>query len=414
MNTLIRSEKNFYLFVRWLILSTIIGLLCGLVGTAFRYALDFAHHTFDAHHELIFMLPVSGLLIVWLYRKFNMKRKDTNTILESLRSYDNIPILMAPLIFISTFITHIYGGSSGKEGAALQMGGAIGSFLGRRLHLKKNEIKVLIMCGMSSIFSTFFLTPLTASVFSIEVINVGTMYYGALLPCLFSSIVAVSIAGLFGLGGHNFNPITVPNFDVVVLLKVLAIAILGTIVSVIFCMCMHYFHKYFKKLIPYSYNRVLVGGIIIVALTLLFGTYRYNGAGTDIIYEAVNGEVLPYDFILKLIFTVITLGAGYKGGEILPSFYIGATFGNMMGHVLGLDPAFCAALGLVTLFSAVVNCPITGIILACEFFGAGGIAFYGLCAIIGYTLSGYTSLYDSQQIMFNKLGMERNKEKVNQ
>lgn len=407
------GKKYLYIFARWIFLSTLVGVLCGLVGVCFRYALDFAHHTFDRHHELIFMLPVAGLFIVWIYRKLNMKRKDTNTILESLRSYDNIPIVMAPLIFISTFITHLYGGSSGKEGAALQMGGAIGSYLGRTLRLKKDDIKILIMCGMSSIFSTFFLTPLTASVFSIEVINVGTMYYGALLPCLISSIVAVSIAALCGLGGHSFNIINIPSFTVSNLIRVLLLAVIGTLVSVIFCLCMHYFHKGFKKLIPYSYNRILVGGILIVALTVLFGTYRYNGAGTDIIFEAVNGDVLPYDFILKLIFTVITLGAGYKGGEILPSFYIGATFGNMFGHLIGLDPSFAAALGLVTVFSAVVNCPITGIILSCEFFGAGGIVFFALCAIIGYTLSGYTSLYDSQKIMYNKLGLERNREEVN-
>lgn len=402
-----------YMFARWLVLSGLVGVICGLVGSLFRLSLDYAHHTFDSHHDLIYMLPVAGLFIVWIYRKLRMNHKDTNTILESLRSYDKIPIMMAPLIFISTFITHIYGGSSGKEGAALQMGGAIGSFIGRKLKLNKNEVKVLIMCGMSSLFSTFFLAPLTSSVFSIEVINVGTMYYGALLPCLFSSVVSIAIAKLFGLTTISFPGISVPELSFMNVGKVLVLAIVGALISVIFCMCMHYFHKGVKKIIPNPYFRVLCGGIIIMLLTILIGNYRYNGAGMDIISEALNGHALNIDFICKIIFTVITLGVGFKGGEILPSFFIGATYGNVFSNVLGLDNSFGASLGLITLFSAVVNCPITSIILSCEFFGAEGIIYYGLASVVGYMLSGYTSLYDSQKIMYSKLGMDKNKEKVN-
>lgn len=401
-------------FVRIMVIATIVGILCGIVGGGFRISTEFAHETFDKNTFLLFFLPIAGLFINFIYKNLNMKRRDTNTILESLRSYDDIPILMAPLIFISTFITHLYGGSSGKEGAALQMGGAIGSFVGRKLKLKHSEVKIMIMCGMSSLFATFFFTPLASSLFSIEVINVGTFYYGALLPCIWASIVSITISKWFGLTGSCFEKFDVPDFSFKTLFEVTLLVIIASFVAILFCKLMHYTHNFLKKYIPNGYIRIVVGALVIIALTLLVGNYRYNGAGTNYIYEAVNGSALPYDFIFKIIFTVVTLACGFKGGEILPSMFIGATFGNTFGQVLGLDPSFAAAVGLITLFSSVVNCPLAAILLSIEFFGAEGILYYAIAAVLGFIFSGYTGLYDSQKIVYSKLGMDKNSRKVNE
>ena len=330
--------------------------------------------------------------------------RGTNAILDSVRSADKIPFLLAPLIIIATAITHFFGGSSGREGAALQIGGSIGSFTARLLKLPKCNTSVLIMCGMSGLFSAVFGTPVTAAIFALEVASVGILHYGALYPSLISAIVAQYIAQLFGVEKTAFNLTSIPAFEAIASLKVLILSLLVAVLSIVFITTMHktgdIMTKYFKN----KYLRAVVGGIAIILLTLIVGNQTYNGAGTDVINIAIEqGTALPFAFLLKILFTAITLSAGFKGGEIVPTFFIGSTFGVFIAPFIGLEPSFAAAVGLIALFCSVVNCPVASVILSIELFGAEGILFFAMAAAVSYFFSGNYSLYSSQRMVFSKL-----------
>jgi H+/Cl- antiporter ClcA len=390
---------------KWLILSIITGIICGLSGVVFHYSVETATTLREKYPFLLFALPVAGLIIVFLYHICKMEHdKGTNTVIKSIRSSEKIPILMAPLILIATTLTHLCGGSSGREGAALQIGGSIGSFLGGIIHLDEKDMHVMTMCGMSALFSAVFGTPLTAAIFSMEVISVGIIYYNAFFPCLLSAIAAHSIAEFFSVPSASFLLPSVPQISPISLIQVIVMAGLGAILSVIFIVSMHKFSHFFSRIISNDYIRAIVGGITVIILTLLFGTRDYNGVGMSIIRNAIeNGSAAPTAFIFKMILTVVTLSSGFKGGEIVPTFFIGSTFGVLVSDIIGLDPSFAAAVGLVAMFCGVVNCPLASVVLSVELFGSEGIIFFALSAAVSYIMSGYYGLYSSQKIMYSKL-----------
>ena len=390
-------------FLKWMIIALVTGASGGLVGAGFRWAVTYATDLRTEHTWLHFLLPVGGLMIAFLYRVTKLSgHADTNLIIRSVRNDDKVPILLAPVIFISTVITHLFGGSAGREGAALQLGGCIGSFFGRLMRLNDKDLPMAVMCGMSGLFSALFGTPLTAAIFAMEVISVGIIYYGAFLPCLVSALTAFAVTGLFGLSSASYAVEIIPELSLLSILAVAGIGLAAAIVSIIFCVALEKTHEYAAKLLQNEYLRTAVGGVIIVLLTLMIG-FRYNGIGGEVITDAVvNGEALPYDFVLKMVFTVITIGFGYKGGEIIPTFFIGATMGATLAPLLGLPAGFGAAVGLVALFCAVVNCPIASIILSIELFGSKGLIFFAVALCVSYMLSGYYSLYSGQKIMYSK------------
>lgn len=389
---------------KWFICSIIIGLICGLIGAAFHHSVDYATRLRSSYDFLILLAPLFGLIIVFLYSKTNMINDGgTNTIISSIRSGEDVPLRMTPLIYISTVLTHLCGGSSGREGAALQIGGSMGASIGKVLKVDENGMRILIMCGMRSVFSALFGTPLTATVFSMEVISVGVLYYVAFIPCILSSIIAFLIAAQFKIKPVAFKLKTIPDLTPLTILKVCALSILCAGVSILFCVCIHKMTKWYKKLLPNPYLRIFAGGCLIILFTVLLQTHDYNGAGMDVISRAISGKAKPEAFILKIIFTAITLGAGFKGGEIVPSFFIGATFGNVAAKFIGLSPSFGAALGLVAIFCGVVNCPIAALLLSVELFGSKGLILFGINCAISYTLSGYYGLYSSQKIVYSKL-----------
>ena len=295
------------------------------------------------------------------------------------------------------------GGSSGREGAALQIGGSVGSTIGNVLKMDENGMRILTMCGMSAVFSALFGTPLTATLFSMEVISVGVLYYVAFIPCIISSVIAFAIAHHFGMTPVSYVLKDIPTLDIVSVLQVVALAAICAGVSIIFCVIMHRTSHYFKKYIANPYLRAFTGGCLIIIITLILGCYDYNGAGSDIIAKAIDGNAKPEAFIIKLLFTAITLGAGFKGGEIVPSFFIGSTLGCVAGGLLGLPASFAAGIGLIGMFCGVVNCPVTSLILSVELFGSEGIVLFGIACAVSYTLSGYYSLYNSQKIVYSKL-----------
>ena len=396
-----------WVFIKWIIISVVTGGLCGGIGAIFHLSIDYATELRGHHPWLLYLLPLGGLLIVFIYKIMNMdKNGGTNNVINSVKDNDRIPWKLAPSIFIGTVLTHLLGGSSGREGAALQLGGSIGEQTARIFRQDKMNRNIVVMCGMSGLFSALFGTPVTATVFVIEVVSVGIMYYSGIVPCIISSVVAFIIAGLFGIKPVSFVIDNIPPINALNIGRIIILASLCALVSIIFCIAMKRTSKALKTIFKNAYLRAAVGGLAVILLTLLVRTYDYNGAGMDIVAKAIEGNANWYDFILKIIFTAITIGAGFKGGEIVPTFFIGATFGCFAGSVLGLDAGFSAALGLVALFCGVVNCPLASIILSIELFGAEGIIYFALASGISYMLSGYYGLYSSQDIAYSKLRVE--------
>ena len=393
-------------FFKWLALAVVTGLVGGVVGTLFHVSVEYVTGLRKDNPWIILLLPVGGIVIAGLYRLCGKKDIGTNEIIDAVRTPNGVPIVLAPLIFVSTVITHLFGGSAGREGAALQLGGSIANFIGRVTRLDEKDMHIMTLCGMSAVFSALFGTPLTAAVFALGVISVGVIYYAGLLPCIVSAYTAYLVSDFFGMEPVSFELKTVPDFNIQNCLRVAALAVLCALLSIVFCLAIHGTHKLFSKYIKNTFLRAAIGGFIIVALSLIWRNGDYNGAGMDVIEKAMAGTARPEAFILKLIFTAVTVGAGYKGGEIVPTFFVGSTFGCVVGGLLGLDPGFGAAVGLVALFCGVVNCPLASVFLSIELFGAQGMWLFALAVSVSYLLSGYYGLYSSQRIVYSKLRAE--------
>ncbi len=400
------------IFLKWLLFSCIIGMVCGGVGTAFHFAIELVTDLRLEHFWLIWLLPAGGALIALLYRWCGMEKdRGTNFVLVAVRENTPLRLRTAPLIFLSTVLTHLVGGSSGREGAALQLGGAISSKLGHRMGLDDKDRRMVTMCGMSAAFAALFGTPLTAAIFSMEVVSVGVMYYAAIVPCLLSSLIALGVAGWFGITPTAYVLSGVPTLSAVSVLQVLGMGVLLALLSILFCRIMHAASKLYNRFLPHPVTRGLAGGAIVIALTYLVwlwapGTYDYNGAGGGIILAATAGQARPEAFLLKMLFTAVTLGAGFKGGEIVPVFFTGSTFGCVAAPLLGLSPSFGAGLGMVGVFCGVTNCPMTSLLLAFELFGGQSLPLFALCCATAYMLSGYSGLYSEQKIMYSKFRPE--------
>ena len=389
--------------LKWIIFAIIVGAIVGLCGTAFYFALSLVTVLRTQNTWLIFLLPLGGLGIVAMYRFLhNEKDTGTNLVISAIHSDDELPLRMAPLIFVSTLITHLFGGSAGREGAALQMGGSIGNALGKLFHFDDKDKHVMIMCGMSAAFSALFGTPMAAAILPMEMVSVGVMYYIALVPCVISSLVAHGIAYSFGVSNEMFIIRSIPKFGIITSIEISVLAILCALVSILFCVLLHKSEDLYKRFFNNPYIRVIAGGCIIIVLTLLVGNQDYNGTGINIIEHCINGTVRPEAFLLKMIFTALTLGAGYKGGEIVPSFFTGAAFGCLFGNLLGFSPTLCTAVGMTAVFCGVTNCPITSLLISFELFGYDGMPYFLLATALSYMLSGYFGLYRSQKIVYSK------------
>ena len=389
--------------LKWIIFAIIVGAIVGLCGTAFYFALSLVTVLRTQNTWLIFLLPIGGLGIVAMYRFLhNEKDTGTNLVISAIHSDDELPLRMAPLIFVSTLITHLFGGSAGREGAALQMGGSIGNALGKLFRFDDKDKHVMIMCGMSAAFSALFGTPMAAAILPMEMVSVGVMYYIALVPCVISSLVAHGIAYSFGVSNEMFIIRSIPKFGIMTSIEISVLAILCALVSILFCVLLHKSEDLYKRFFTNPYIRVIAGGCIIIVLTLLVGNQDYNGTGINIIEHCINGTVRPEAFLLKMIFTALTLGAGYKGGEIVPSFFTGAAFGCLFGNLLGFSPTLCTAVGMTAVFCGVTTCPITSLLISFELFGYDGMPYFLLATALSYMLSGYFGLYRSQKIVYSK------------
>jgi H+/Cl- antiporter ClcA len=398
-----RITKNIAVFIRWGIFSSFVGLVVGSFSTLFAFCLKQVTNFRQENPWLIFLLPLAGIVIVFLYGVFRYKNdKGTNMVLSSIHAEDEVPFRMAPLIFISTILTHLFGGSAGREGAALQLGGSIGQQLGKLFRFDKKDQRIVVMCGMSAAFSAIFGTPVAASIFSMEVVSVGVMYYAALVPCVFSSLVASKFANHMGIGPDVFRIRHLPAFQLIPGIKIILLAMCCAAVSVIFCMTLHSLGDFYRKHLKNPYIRIVVSSLVIIALTVILRTDDYMGAGIPIIERAIEGSVSPSAFLWKIIFTALTLEAGFKGGEIVPSFCVGAAFGCLFGQLAGISPSLCGAVGMMAVFCGVTNCPVTSMLISFELFGYHAVPFFMLGISVSYLLSGYYGLYHDQTIVYSK------------
>lgn len=401
-------EKYFKIFFKWGLLGLIMGLLGGAIGAGFHHALHFVTHVRGEHPWLIFLLPAGGLLTIGLYRLLKLQgNRGTNEIIDAVLNGERLKPAIAPGIFLATAMTHLFGGSAGREGAALQLGGSVASMLSRPLGLKDEERTVLIMSGMSAVFAGLFGTPLTATLFTMEFASVGTIFSPALLPCYLAAFTAASLSGRLGVHAETVMLEEIVEFTATTNFRILILAAAIAMMGIAMCWLFHQAEHLAAKHLPNPWVRIAVGGGAVLLLTLLVGDHRYNGAGMDMALAAVGGSADWYDCFLKLLFTALTLAAGFKGGEIVPTFCIGATLGCVLGSALGLDPGFAAALGLIGLFCCVTNSPIAAIILSVEMFGSANLYLFAFVCVIAFVLSGNWGLYASQIIQFSKARLVR-------
>ena len=401
------------LLIRWVLVAGPTGVILGIFGGLFGKSITEVTAFRNGHPWMLYLLPAAGLLIVAIY-KLDPYKTGTNKVLEGVQSDTYVPLRMAPLIVIATVLTHACGGSAGREGAALQLGGSIGGTLGKWMKFDEYDHKLMIMCGMSAGFSALFGTPLAAAIFSMEVVSVGIMHYSALLPCVIASLTAHGVAAVCGITPEIFPISSIPAFAPKTALIIGVFAVLCAVVSILFCTILHNAERLYKRFFKNPYLRVIIGGCIVIALTLLVGDQTYNGTGMSTIASCMEGKpVFPLAFLLKMLFTGATLGAGYKGGEIVPTLFIGATFGTFFATVTGCSIPLCAAVGMGAVFCGVTNSPITSLLICFELFGFEGMPYFLIAIALSYMLSGYYGLYKSQKFIYSKIRTEFINRKAN-
>ncbi len=392
--------------LQWFFLAIPTGLICGLVGTLFHLSVERVTELRADQPWLLFLLPAAGLLITALYKATKCEGVGTNNVIRAVQSGEPVSILLVPAIFLGTVLTHLCGGSAGREGAALQMGGSIGWNVGTLLHLKDHDRRTATISGMAAFFSALFGTPLTAALFAMMVEDVGLTFTSAFVPAFTSALIAYGCSLAFGIAPTHFA-ITAPELTVWTAFLVILLGFACAAVSRLFCGLLHFMEHKVPQLLPNPWLRVFVGGVAVIAFSYLFGVGRYNGAGMGVITAAVEqGEALPWDFLCKIFLTALTLSCGFKGGEVVPSFFVGATFGCVFGPLLGLPAGFAAAVGLVSIFCGATNALIPSILMGFELFSGAGLELIALGCGICYMLSGHHGLYSSQTFVTNKLRSE--------
>lgn len=392
--------------LQWFFLAIPTGLICGLVGTLFHLSVERVTELRADQPWLLFLLPAAGLLITALYKATKCEGVGTNNVIRAVQSGEPVSILLVPAIFLGTVLTHLCGGSAGREGAALQMGGSIGWNVGTLLQLKDHDRRTATISGMAAFFSALFGTPLTAALFAMMVEDVGLTFTSAFVPAFTSALIAYGCSLAFGIAPTHFA-ITAPELTVWTAFLVILLGFACAAVSRLFCGLLHFMEHKVPQLLPNPWLRVFVGGVAVIAFSYLFGVGRYNGAGMGVITAAVEqGEALPWDFLCKIFLTALTLSCGFKGGEVVPSFFVGATFGCVFGPLLGLPAGFAAAVGLVSVFCGATNALIPSILMGFELFSGAGLELIALGCGICYMLSGHHGLYSSQTFVTNKLRSE--------
>lgn len=400
---LVFSGESLRINGRGLLLGLVVGLLVGAWGGLFARLLEGAALVRQQTTWAMFLLPLAGIVVVWLYRRGGIKTAGgTDLIIQAARGEQPVSRLLAPVIFLATLLTHCCGGSAGREGAALQLGGSLAEFVRKGVRMGEEFQDLAIMCGMSAGFSAVFGSQITAALFALEISCVGMLPLGALFPCVVSSITAGTLARAMGVRAVSFY-LTASTPGPVQYGQVLVLAVACGLLSMLVCYAFDGVRAGLERLFPNPYLRVVAGSVGVILLTLLLGSKEYLGTGDALIYGAIHdGQADPVAFAWKILFTALTLGCGLKGGEIVPSFAIGATFGCVVGPLLGLPAPYAAGVGMISMFCGVTNCPLSALVLGFEVFSFCNPGGFLMAVAASFLVSGYGGLYAKQKFAFSK------------
>lgn len=388
---------------RWIPVAALVGVFAGSASALLLVSLEVATRVREAHPWLILLLAPVGGAVGLMYQHFGKNvEAGSNLIIDEIHDpKQTIPVRMTPLILLGTFLTHLFGGSAGREGTAIQTGASLADQLARPFRLVAADRRILLMAGISAGFGSVFGTPLAGTVFGIEVLAIGQLSYEALVPCLLAAFTGDMVTYAWGVRHPVYAVASTPPMNVQrLLIAMLAGAIFG-LCGMAFARCTHWITRCMKRYIAAAPLRPVVGGAIVTTAVFTIGyahTAKYLGLGISTIVAAFHDKLPVYDFAGKFLFTTVTLGAGFKGGEVTPLFYIGATLGNALSHVLALPPSLLAGMGFVAVFAGAANTPIASTLMAVELFGAEAGAYACVACVMSYLFSGHVGIYHTQRI----------------
>jgi H+/Cl- antiporter ClcA len=398
-------------YFKWSILICLIGIVSGSCSAWFLLALDYATTLRENNLNLIYFLPLAGLAIVYTYKHFGKNSgKGNNLIISEIQEKkEDIPFIMAPLIFFGTIITHLFGGSAGREGSAVQMGGSFADYFSKLFSLGKEDRKIILICGISAGFASVFGTPLAGAIFAIETIFIGHIIWRALFHSLITAFIAYFVCNLWNIHHSYYEISIIPSFNIINLLYTALAGILFGLVAKLTSFSLHQSQRIFQTYIKKDYLRPVIGACIIVIFFMIWGNTDYLGLGLPKISESFNSIQPQYAFLIKIALTAITLGAGFKGGEVTPLFFIGATLGSALSGFIDLPTGLLAGMGFVAVFTAAANAPLACILMGIELFGTDAAIYITIACVVAYFTSGHQGIYSSQIIKNSKYRLLKRK-----
>jgi H+/Cl- antiporter ClcA len=389
---------------KWVVLATLVAALAGSASALFLFCLDWATQTREANRWLIWGLPVAGFMVGWVYLKFGQHvEAGNNLLIDEIHDPQKVVTLrMAPFVLVSTVVSHLFGASVGREGTAVQMGGALADQLTHIFKLNTADRRMVLMAGISAGFASVFGTPLAGALFALEVLAIGRIRLDALLPCVIAAVVADQVGLMWGVQHTHYEVGWVPPITVWLLVAMVVAGAVFGLTGKLFADGTHALSGVMKKHIAYAPLRPLLGGAVIAAVVMWGSFDRYIGLGIPVMVEAFAHPLAPTDFLGKMALTIASLGSGFKGGEVTPLFYIGATLGNALAPLLDAPFALLAAVGFVAVFAGAANTPIASTLMAMELFGAETGVFAALACVMSYVCSGHSGIYRAQRVSHHK------------
>lgn len=392
--------------LKWIFISTIISICIGSASALFLHSLEFVTNYRESHLWIIALLPIAGIFIGLLYHYYGKEANAGNNLLIDTihRPEKRIPFRMAPFVYFGTVVTHLFGGSAGREGTAIQMAGAIADVFRKPLRLTAEDSRILLVAATAAGFGSVFGTPLAGMIFGLEFYLIGRLRYNALFPALLASVIADMVTKAWQADHTRYTISVIPDISPLNLLYTILAGVAFGLCAVLFSKGIHAVTNIFKTKIKYPPLRPFIGGIIVVIAVWAIDTTDYIGLGIPVIVKSFDTQLAPYAFLLKIAFTILTLAAGFKGGEVTPLFFIGAVLGNTLSLVIPLPMSLLAGIGFVAVFAGATNTPIACSVMAIELFGGGCGVYAATACIVSYLVSGHTGIYGKQVVGEPKYG----------